>query len=135
MIDFSLDEAQLYRMLANFFGPDRVVPKMRVIAVCGGELPNCSQDQQSWAKANECLFTVVDQSDNPKMVVEFMDRIEEPFDVNQLEHRQLLEPILQTAGITYVTISSEEFAEMTSPDGNLDLFSFFADRFGILLED
>ena len=141
MLDFTLDEAQLFRMLAGFFGRERVVPKMRVVAVCGGTVPDCTgflnggpatQDtMEEWARKNKCLFTIVDHDDNPKMVVEFMDPVGETLVVSELEHRQYLQPMLAEAGVSYVTISAEEFTELTDPEGTLDLFSIFREHFGI----
>jgi len=132
MQELSLIEVQLYHLLTAFFGRENVVPNMRVIAICGGELPSQVRDASSvtgvkmldWAKANRGLFTIVDGQDLPRMVVEFFSSTAQALEVRELEHQQFLRPILQAAGVRYVTISEGELAEMLDPRGSLDLYSF-----------
>ena len=82
MTDLTLEQAQLFRMLTGFFGQDRIILNMSVLAVCGGELPapvypsdeqprSLPADLGAWAKGNRCLFTVIDSDDSPKMVLDF----------------------------------------------------------------
>lgn len=134
MIDLNLAEAQLFRMLVEFFGRDHVVPQMRVMAVCGGELPASLESKgsslEAWARSNSCLFTIVDKEDTPRLVVEFAAGFEDSIDVVEVEHRRFLRPILDAAGIHYVTISPLEFSEMTDPSGQLDLVSLLKAKFG-----
>ena len=132
MQELSLIEVQLYKLLTAFFGRENVVPNMRVIAICGGQLPTEIRDSISvngvkmndWACANRGLFTIVDGQDLPRMVVEFFSSTDQTLDVRELEHKQYLQPILAAAGVRYVTISEGELAEMLDPRGNLDLCSF-----------
>lgn len=127
MIDLSHNEAMLFRILSEFFGREHVVLQMRVIAVCGGELPSGvviqGVDLLEWAKANKCLFTIVDANDEPKMVIEFFAGFEEAVDPVEVEHQRFLQPLLKAAGVSYVTISEDEFSEIVDPGGTLDFYS------------
>ncbi len=72
---FDLPEAQFFRLLCRLFGPEQVIPRMSVYTVCGGRLPGAVEGLeggqiQCWAKSNQCLFTILDQDDNPKVVIE-----------------------------------------------------------------
>ena len=67
MIELDNNEAILFRLLASFFGRDKVIPQMSVLAACGGDLPEgkfSEQEQQILrisAKKMKCLFTVVNE--------------------------------------------------------------------------
>jgi len=128
MVDFSLQEAQLYRLLTGFFGKDQVIPRMTVLAACGGQLPvnghKFPSGTDQWAKVNRCLFTIVDQDDEPKLVVEFFSGLHQAIDIVEEEHQRYLPPILKAAGVTYITFSDDEFAELISPDSDWDFYSF-----------
>ena len=132
VIDFDHSEALLFRMLSSFFGGERVIPKMSVLAVCGGELPGVAFpevqmpfgfDLRSWAKQSKCLFTVVDGDDNPKLVVEFFSGFSDYVSNHEVEHQRYLKPLLGKLGIAYVTISTDEFDEVLDPDSSLDFCS------------
>lgn len=127
MVFVELHEAQLFKLLSSFFGRDRVVPRMSVLAVCGGELPSTNgmpkPELTTWAKASKCLFTIVDDDDTPKMVVEFFSGFTDTVDPVEEEHQRLLTSILPAAGVRYITISNAEFSELLDPRGNLDFFS------------
>lgn len=134
MLDFTLAEAQLFRLLAGFFGKERVVPRMSVLAACGGELPaelpQLGIDSGQWARSNTCLFTIVDEDDNPKLVVEFFSGFADSVDVTEVEHQRYLMPILEAAGVLYITFSDDEFAEITDPRSSLDFFSLLQAKVG-----
>lgn len=130
----SLAEAQLFRLLGNLFGGERVVPHMTVRAVCGGELPTdhgLDIDLPIWAAKNTCLFTVVDYEDRPKMVVEFFSGFGHAIDPIDLEHQRFLKPLLARMGILYITISQGEFDEVLDPSSDFDIVSLFRDKCGI----
>lgn len=131
MIALSHSEAILFRMLAGFFGKDRIAYGLSLMAVCGGELPTneeafggakISADMREWAKRNKCLFTVTDHDDNPKLVVEFFSDRTDAIDAEALEHQQFMKPLLQAKGVRYITISDDEFAEITDPRGHMGFF-------------
>jgi len=137
MVEMSLAEAQLFRMLVSFFGRDRVVWSMSTRAVCGGEFPagllngTAATGALSWAERDKCLFTVVDDDDNPKMVIEFSPDFSQFIEVDQIERQKQLPPLLGACGVQYVTMSSGEFGEIISASGRLDFVSFLKDKFGI----
>jgi len=132
MIQLSMEEAQLFRLLSGLFGGERVVPHMRVISVCGGELPpaatGTAEERVTWARNNRCLFTVVDADDNPRLVVEFFAGFSSFIDPTEEEHQRFLRPILAARGIPYVTITPSEFAEILDPGSSLDLVALLRDR-------
>ncbi len=129
MINFSHDEAILYRIVSDFFGKERVVPNMSVKAICGEKLPidyqpKASFNIGSWAKENKCLFTIVDSEDNPCLVIEFFSGFASSVDLLEVEHQTYLPEILQLAGIRYITMTGDEFSEITNPSAHLDFVSF-----------
>ena len=140
MIEFTTQEAQLFRVLAGFFGTDQVIPQMRVIAVCGGSVPEaCRQalswDVDGWARQHRCLFTIIDSGSQPRMVIEFCeDGSTGVVDVAVLEHTRCLGQVLDACGIRYLTISHREFQELLHPDSDIDLVTFLGDKMGILEE-
>lgn len=138
----SLREAQLFRILSGFFGRDQVIPKMSVMAVCGGELPDPLPESlvaqlprgsafnlERWARSNTCLFTIVDQEDSPKLVVEFFSGFERGIDATEEEHQRLLGPLLSRRQIPYVTISDQEIGDLLDPAGSLDFCTFLEAKF------
>lgn len=135
MIEMNLAEAQLFRMLVGIFGRDRVVWSMSVRAVCGGELPRSvdSNDDELREKAerDKCLFTIVDDDDTPKMVMELEPDFTEFIEVEKLERQRWLPNILSACGIQYITMSASELGEITNPEGTMDFLSFLQDKVGV----
>lgn len=135
MVEMSLAEAQLFRMLTSLFGKDTIVWNMSVRSVCGGEYPTLGAETKEqvaqWAESAHCLFTLVDQDDEPKMVVEIAPDFKTVIEVQQLERYQKLPSMLEACGVQYVSVSSSELDEMMDPSSSLDLVSFLKDRFGI----
>lgn len=135
MDEMSLPEAQLYRLLTDLFGSEQVVWGMSALTVCGGELPKLSDVQipddqlRSWSQKAKCLFTVLDENDNPKMVVNFSFDFPDAIDIQRLESDKLLEPLLSACGVRYIRINGSEFNEITDPESSYDLFSFLEERF------
>jgi hypothetical protein len=135
MAEMSLNEAQLFRLLVGFFGKDRVLFSMSVRAVCGGDLsclPHAlDEETRGWAERNRCLFTVVNEEDDPKMVVEFEPDFSSYIEVEQLERKSRLPALLKANGIQYLTITGREMGEILDPNGGIDLVDVLKDRFGI----
>jgi hypothetical protein len=139
MSEMSLEEAQLFRVLGTFFGRDRVVWNMSVRTVCGGALPpGMAQEGQgvaSWVTAAGCLFTIVNEDDVPKMVVEFAVDHSHAIDLELLERQHQLPKLLESCGIRYVVLTGSEFQEILDPQSSLDLVSLLKDRLGLGNED
>lgn len=137
-MDLRLNEAQLLRHLMSFFGAERVVVNMSVLAVCGGELPAAISNRMpqlgNWAKRNHCLFTIVNSEDEPRMVVEFRSDHDGAIDALETEHQAYLSPILHEAKIRYITFSQDEFVEVLQPDGRYDFFTLLRSKVGVPLE-
>jgi hypothetical protein len=107
---------------------------MSVMTICGGDIPSSipgiRKDPRDWAKKNRCLFTVVDNEDEPCMVVEFFSGYQQGIDPVEAEHQQYLPAILGGAGIQYVTISNEEFSELLTPESGLDFYVLLKAKVG-----
>ena len=135
MVEMTLTEAQLFRMLVALFGRDRVVWSMSVRAVCGGALPAsvASSDAglSGWAERDKCLFTVVDDDDNPKMVLEFAPDFSAYIEIEQLERQKRLPPLLGACGVQYITMSSSELEEILDPKSTIDLVAFLRGKYGV----
>lgn len=128
----TLREAILYRILADLFGQERVIFAMSALAVCGGELPKeanlIDTEINSWAKKNKCLFTIVDHEDEPRMVVEFFSGFSSHIENTEVEHQKFLKPLLTHVGVTYVTLSEDEFNEAISPESTVDFCTLLHDK-------
>lgn len=144
MIDLTLEEAQLFRILTGFFGKERVVPRVSVLSICGGEPPaavglNFSDmelcELKAWMKRNSCLFTVINDEGDACLVIEFASDFTEIVDLGELERRKLLLPLLAAVSIPYITITGEEFSDMLTPGAPLDIFTFLRDKFEGLIPD
>ena len=108
MVTLTLQETQLFRMLASIFGGEQVLPHLSVSLICGGNLPETPmmknatpserQAIQGWAKKCKCLFTVVDRFDNPKLVIEFFSGFSHSVDPLEEEHQRLIPPFLDAIG-------------------------------------
>lgn len=128
-IAISHDEAILFRLLTAFFGPDRVVHGMSLMAVCGGELPSAAREHSSFAKRAVCLFTIVDHNDNPRLVVDLFPQREGVIDVDGLDLHQRLRPALKAADVSYISISERDLKDMINPQSSLDLVSYLRGKF------
>jgi hypothetical protein len=136
MSEMTLEEAQLFRVLGGFFGRDRVVWNMSVRTVCGGSLPaEMAESVAGWVNVAGCLFTIVDQDDTPKMVVEFAPDLSRCIDLQLLERQSQLPRLLGLCGIHYVSMTDDEFQEILDPHSSLDLTSLLKDRLGLANDD
>lgn len=109
MIEMTLEESQLYRILLSVFGRDRVIPRMRVVAVCGGEFFDEDTPTQSWASEATCLFTLVDEHDNPRLVVDFFSGFDRAVDPTEEEYERRIMPLLAARGIRRLTLLPDEW--------------------------
>ena len=127
MIALDTDEAILFRLLSGFFGTENVIPHMSVAAVCDGAIDD--PKILIWAKKEKCLFTIVDNQDAPRLVVEFFSGFDRPFEVRHETHQRLVKPLLMSVGVPYITISHDEFSEITDSNGSMDFFQWLKDKF------
>lgn len=134
MIEIDHNEAILFRLLTGFFGKDRVIPNMSLLAVCSGDVPPGDYpgfDKASlrgWAKSHKCLFTIVNGEDAPCMVIEFAPGIRDIVDLEDLSRRKVMRPLLKAAGISYLTMDARELALLTDPSDPVDFFHFLEDK-------
>lgn len=132
MTDINLEQAQLMRVLGTFFGVERVVPRMSLLAVCGGQLPKVSSSlpirSNSWASQQKCLFTVVDQNDNPLMVFELFGGFTDVIDLTELEHQQALKPFLKASGVAFISLDSQELLLLLETTEEEEFFSFLEEK-------
>ncbi|NLF24537.1 MAG: hypothetical protein GX589_02620 [Deltaproteobacteria bacterium] len=137
MIDLTLEEAQLFRILAGFFGKDRVVPRMSILSVCGGEIPEKlegsgldleAEGLRAWARANSCLFTIINGQGDVCLVIELTSDFEEVVDIVELERRRYLVPLLALVQVPYLHITPKELLDLLHPGGVLDIFTLIRDK-------
>jgi hypothetical protein len=77
------------------------------------------------------LFTIVDDDDTPKMVMEFAPDFTQFIEVEQLERQKRLPSLLGACGVQYITMSASELGELTDPDGTIDFVAFLQDKVGV----
>lgn len=141
MIALDTNEAILFRLLTSFFGQDKVIPQMSVLAACGGELPEDkfgAEDAQTltlWAKKQKCLFTVVNELDNPRLVVELSVDAKSSIDVGELDKQQRARPLLGALGIPYIVLTKKELTFVCDPAGPDNWFHLLSSKFEEAAED
>lgn len=131
MIDLDNNEAILFRLLASFFGKERVIPQMSVLAACGGDLPQGKFEDRdlSFAKKKKCLFTVVNELDTPKLVVELGVDAKSSIDLSELDKQEQARPILTAAGVPYIILSKSELLFVTDPAAPGNWFHLLQSKF------
>lgn len=143
MIGLDNNEAILFRLLSSFFGRERVIPQMSVLAACSGELPTDKfrdqfahkfegKDRKAislWAKQSKCLFTVVNELDAPKLVVELGVDAKTSIDVAELEKQDQARPILKAAGVAYIVLSKSDLTFITDPQAPANWFHLLQSKF------
>ncbi len=132
MSTLTLEEAHLFNLLSSIFGRDNVIPNMSLAAVCGVE-GEISPSGRGLSLSNElkplnlrainCLFTVVDRDNNPRVVIDFdgLSEKSSTIEAKRVECHATMKPLLKAAGIKFLTISQDEFAEILKPSGSIDL--------------
>lgn len=131
MTHLDLDSASLLRLLTAFFGEDRVIYGMSLYAVCGGDLSDVVPlEQVLMAKGRMCLFTVVDESDYPKLVVDLLPCEGGVVEMGRYEEQDLVENALFRAGIKYAAISENELRELQDARSGLDLCTLLTAKVG-----
>lgn len=132
MNGMTVSEAQLFRLLSGFFGSDRVIWSMSVKTVCSGKIPSVrdgdSEDFRKWVSRGRCLFTIVNDDDEPKLVIEFAPDFSSVIELSDLAQQRFLPRVLKAAGIQYLTVQADEFEDMIRPDGNLDIPGWLRDK-------
>lgn len=118
-----LHEAQLFRALSHCFGEDRVLFRLCASMVCRSSLRGRVEDESAvnWELLSSLLFTIIDHDGDPHLVVEFDVEHGNVIDVNALERKEILGPLLTRIGVRYLVISRDELCEMLDPASELTL--------------
>ena len=114
-----MHEAQLFRYLVSCFGKDRVILRMSVYAVCEEQVP---EEYQEWAKSYKCLFTITDEYENAKLVIDFAPDFNDVIDMDATNQREVIKSLLNQNEVHYIGISSKEFQEMKDPESTFDFY-------------
>jgi molybdopterin-guanine dinucleotide biosynthesis protein A len=129
-----LREAQLYRILMDVFGRERIIPKAKISFVCGGDLPRLPQTRypryKRWAEEFRCLFTVVNHHDEPCLVIEFLTDFTDAIDPHEAEREQYLPSVLKLRNIRYMTVNDEEFDALLEPDAEFQFLRLVEEKIG-----
>lgn len=135
MISIDHNEALLFRLLTSFFGNGRVIPHMSVLAACGGELPQAkaglpnAKELSDWARRQKCLFTIVNEDDVPRLVVELSVDTKSAVDLLELQKQEQMRPILVAAGVPLIIVSKSELAFVTDPESPNNWFHLLQSKF------
>lgn len=129
MIALSLEEAILLRILESLFGHGQVIPHMSLNAICGGD--NLEGEQYKL----QCLFTVIDPADNPRLVIEFTGSTPNTIDLESYSRASIIEPVLAEHQIRYMVISGDDYSDLTHPGADREfIVHFFSEKCGVILD-
>lgn len=124
MINLSLAEAQLFRLLENFFGADRVIHGMSTFSIAGGLVPSSIEDKETWifqAKGTPCQFVILDHNEDAKLVIDLNFDYDGNVDLAKLERHEKLLVFLKQLNIPYVSIGAREFSALIDRDTGFTL--------------
>lgn len=125
--EFTLREAQLFRMLSALFGEDRVVPHMSLAGVLGGE--QLDSATREWCADQRCLITIVGHDDEPRFVLDFAAIEGDVIDPDRVElHRKGAE-LLARFGIHFFSMHEEDFQALITPGTGFTLVHYFDEQF------
>lgn len=104
------------RLLASLFGGERVVPHLKVRTVVGEAWRtrddiDLGVDLEQWTANNRCLFTVVDDADAPKLVVDLAPIGEGTVDLEALDRTRILKALCEMTNLIFITFSESEINE------------------------
>lgn len=134
MIALDINQTQLFRLLQDIFGASRVIPLIRLKALCGGGLPevsDCRLDKEDEHENIKCLFTVVDKDDEPKMVVDFDAKDLVEIDVYEFNKQEVVKKYLREVGIKYLLIENSEFEDILDATKDITLAACLNSKIGI----
>jgi hypothetical protein len=128
MVHLTMEEAQLFRILAAFFGHDQVMHRISVFTICGGALPENYAPLLDWSREYRCLFTVTDAEGDPKLAVDFVSDTSSTIDVHDLENRERVRSLCKAQGVHYVPLTHAEFAATFDAEGEFDFCQLLASK-------
>lgn len=133
MEQFELREAQLLRLLSDTFGADQVIAKASVSMVCSGQIPKLSEQDypgfEMWSKKFKCLFTIINNQDEPCLVVEFFGGFAGDIDPFEAEREVFLPTVLKSKNIFYFRVTEEDFRTLIDPDMPVSLLDLLSDKY------
>lgn len=129
-------QAQLLRLLGDFFGSDQVIPFMSISSVFTdlvADLYNYAEEfdgscNQEWLKREKCLFTIIDAEGDPKLVIELSAGDIDPIDLVNLKKQDILEELCSEAKICFALISHHELAQILDPSSRVSLISCLSSK-------
>jgi len=131
MIDLTQKEVHLYKILVTLFGKENVIPRVTVKTVCEN-LPDTASFFPKELEGVQVLFTVVNDDDAPKLVVEFAPEISEVVDVYALEREKKIVHLLNACQIRYISINDLDYQDLIKFNKHRDfLVQFFQEKCGI----
>jgi hypothetical protein len=125
----NLGEAQLFRLLSEFFGMERVFYNMSLDCVYNEfitdyDTPVIFSDQESfraWRRLRKFQFTVVNGDHSPRVVIDLTHDEQGAIDYNKINNLDVVKAVLETAGVIYVTINQSDLFKLMDPENSLDL--------------
>ncbi|MCB0336928.1 MAG: hypothetical protein KDD62_11510 [Bdellovibrionales bacterium] len=131
MLNFDAHQAQLLRLLSEFFGDTNVIPQMSLAAV----FADCNEAAQEklaaialartpdWSRTEKCLFTIVDTDGTPKLIVELFADDGNTVDLLLLDKQEQLEVLCREAQIHLAIFGYHELAQILDPSSGMSLLS------------
>lgn len=124
-------QAILLRLLTKVFGKDNIVFDISLWLL----LQDFEHDAHNNTdfKNYKCLFTILDKSSTPKMVVNFDPLYDKEsfIDVKELEKHKILEDTLKKVSVTYIVINKDDFEELTHPKHPVSIVDLFNYKLGL----
>lgn len=135
MIDLTQREVLLFKILISLFGKENVIPKMSLKAVCENSVETASLMNLEDAQL-QLLFTVVNNDDVPKLVVEFAAETSKYVDLYSLEREKKVRQFLSSHSIRSIHISEGEYDDLIRSASDRDfVVKFFQDKCGLFFSD
>ena len=127
---FTLREAQLFRMLTTLFGEERVIPHLSLSMVLGAQ--ELDADTRNWAAQQRCLLTIVGKDDEPRFVLDFAAIEGEVIDPSRIELHSRGAELLTKHGIFFFSMKDLQFQRLISSGPEFTLVHYFDEQFSKL---
>jgi hypothetical protein len=143
MINLDLRQAQLFRMLSTLFGEEQVLPNLSLrmilgscegvdVSIFSAEGVSDSAPAVIPTKADldrRCLFTVLDDQDKPRVVVDFSGFGDSFIDADALKRHEVIQRVLGSVGLKFLLIHPKDFESILDRDSETTLVGVLQELF------
>lgn len=124
---FSLREAQLFRMVSAVFGDDNVIPHMTLAGVLGAA--PLDDATRAWCAQQRCLLTIVGRDDEPRFVLDFAAVEDNVIDPTRVELHRRGRELLARHGVFFFAMMNDDFEALITPGTGFSLVHYFDEQF------